>query len=334
MSKPKLSVLMPVYNAEPFLQQAIESILNQTFTDFEFLIIDDCSTDTSLQIINSYNDKRIRVINHKTNQGLIATLNEGIGLAKAPLIARMDADDISRPMRFEKQLSYLNTHAETVALGTEATVISADNRILYEQVVLKDDFALKRLLAVACPLVHGSVIFNRSAVLKAGGYRKEAYLVEDYDLWHRLSKVGPIANLKESLYCWRYNAAGESLSKSRNQRQAIRRLRDQIWAEFPAEGPAPKSIWPNIWSKDLLATAPAADHRRQLALFHIYFARGYFCHKNRLLGSKHLIAAWQTAPLILPLYYYYFTIPLFTESALEGLENTLVQFYAKLKNWQ
>src|SRR5688572_25142970 len=110
MNTPCVTVLMPVYNAEKYLKEAIDSILQQTLTDFEFLIIDDGSTDASVRIIRSYADSRIRLVQNETNAGITVTLNKGIELAKAPLIARMDADDISYPMRLQRQYDFFLAH--------------------------------------------------------------------------------------------------------------------------------------------------------------------------------------------------------------------------------
>lgn len=334
MPQPKLSVVMPVYNAAPYLREAIESVLNQTFSDFEFIIIDDGSKDESAAIINSYSDARIQHITHEKNQGLIATLNEGVELAKAPYVARMDPDDISKSTRLEKQYAYLSTHAKVVAVGTDATVISTDGRKLYEQVTIQNNEALQLILAVACPFVHGSVMFRKTVVEAVGGYRKEAYTAEDYDLWVRLAKDGELANLKESLYRYRYNPAGESQTKSVQQKKMIQQIADRVWAEYKKEGPAPRSVWPIIWSPDVLAAQPVADHQRQLAHFHIYFARGYFRHGAWGMGVQHLIGAWQIAPLTFSFYFYYITLPLLPDATVTWLEGKLVRVYAALRGWR
>lgn len=116
---PSVTILMPVYNGERFLRQTIESILNQTFTDFEYLIIDDASTDTSRDIIRCFNDPRIRLVENVKNDGLIKTLNRGLALAQGEYIARQDQDDISHPTRIEKQFAFLNDNPEIVLLGTQ-----------------------------------------------------------------------------------------------------------------------------------------------------------------------------------------------------------------------
>jgi glycosyltransferase involved in cell wall biosynthesis len=333
MKQPKISVIMPVYNASAYLREALESILKQTFVDFEFIIVDDGSKDDSRSIIASYTDPRIRYVEHKKNMGLIATLNEMLELAQAPYVARMDSDDVSLPTRLEKEYAYLEQNPDVVAVGSEATVISIDGRPLYEQVALAEHEAIVRILAVASPFVHGSVLLRRDAVLLAGSYSKEAYQAEDYELWYRLSKVGKLANLKETLYQYRYNPAGETLSKSAKQKQAMQRMSDIIWETFPKSDPAPLSIWPTIWDKKLLSQAPIADNRRQLAHFHIYFARGYFRHNQWTTGVRHLIAAWKIAPTVWPFYFYYLTLPILPERIGVSLEARLIALFAKLKRW-
>jgi glycosyltransferase involved in cell wall biosynthesis len=333
MTTPKISIVMPVYNAAAFLREAIDSILAQTLTDFEYIIIDDGSTDTSRDIIMSYDDTRIVLLTHKTNKGLVASLNAGLAAAKAPFVARMDADDISLPTRLKEQYDYLQSHSDVVAVGTDATVISTDGRILYEQVTIPTDKAIQRILAVASPFVHGSVMLRKDILLESGGYQSEAYLVEDYDLWVRLSKRGKLANLKQSLYRYRYNPSGETQTKTEQQKAALRKISDSVWQQYPPEGPAPRSLWPTIWPKDLLTREPVADHQRQLAHFHIYFARGYFRHGQWFLGVNHLLAAWKIAPTQFSFYFYYFALPLLPDSLVDILERYLIRFYTKLKGW-
>jgi glycosyltransferase involved in cell wall biosynthesis len=128
--EPLISVVMPVYNAAQYLREAIDSILNQTFRDFEFIIINDGSTDRSLEIIQSYNDDRIRLINQK-NTGLAKALNNGIAIAKSDFIARMDADDISIPERLTSQFSFLESNVDVVAVGSNAEVIDKEGNHVY-----------------------------------------------------------------------------------------------------------------------------------------------------------------------------------------------------------
>ena len=121
---PKVSVVMPAYNAEAYIGAAMESILSQSFGDFEFLILNDCSTDGTEAIIQSYDDPRIVYIKNEKNMGVAATLNKGLAAAQGEYIARMDADDFSLPQRFEKQVAYLDAHPEVVVLGTQVQFFS------------------------------------------------------------------------------------------------------------------------------------------------------------------------------------------------------------------
>ena len=130
MVGPRVTVLMPVYNAERFLREAIDSILGQSFKHFEFLIIDDGSTDASADIIASYRDSRIRFVRNRTNLGITPTLNKGIALASCELIARMDADDISHPQRLQKQFGYMKRNPECALLSSWARVISEDGKFI------------------------------------------------------------------------------------------------------------------------------------------------------------------------------------------------------------
>jgi glycosyltransferase involved in cell wall biosynthesis len=124
IQKSRITVLMPVYNGEKYLREAIDSIFNQTFTDFEFLIVDDGSTDNSVEIINSYQNSRINLVKNDKNEGLVYTLNRGLSLAKGEYIARMDCDDISLPERLKKQIDFLDSNSEIAVVGTWIKVIN------------------------------------------------------------------------------------------------------------------------------------------------------------------------------------------------------------------
>ena len=209
---PEISVLMSVYNGERFLRPAIESILNQSFNDFEFVIINDGSTDKSLDIIQSYanKDKRIQLINQE-NKGLIAALNTGLEQAKSPLIARMDADDIAYSERLSIQKQYMDTHPDIGVLGSAITPIDENNHpskvLYYPQKNKIDDYIYNN----GSPLAHPAVIMRRNLVLKEGGYHENFKHAEDYDLWLRLHKVTGIDNIKEPLLYYRQHTQKISL---------------------------------------------------------------------------------------------------------------------------
>jgi glycosyltransferase involved in cell wall biosynthesis len=215
---------MPVYNAQRYVGAAVESILSQSFADFEFLIIDDGSTDNSRKILETYaaRDARIRLIS-RPNMGLVRTLNEMIDLARGELLARMDADDISLPGRFAAQIDYLGAHPEVVCVGTAVQVIDPAGRPIFGGHPGMDHEALvERALDGCCPLSHPSVMMRRSAVLDVGAYRAEFMLAEDLDLWLRLAEVGRLANLDQVLVKYRMHPSSVS-----EKNQALQRERTQ-----------------------------------------------------------------------------------------------------------
>ncbi len=196
-----LNVLMPVHNAERYVAEAVNSILRQTYADFEFVIIDDGSTDRSHEILLSLaeRDPRIRLVS-RPNTGLLRALNEGLALCRRQLVARMDADDIALPDRFERQIDYLVAHPDCVAVGCSMLRIDADGDLLCEEPMPQTHETIEaRLLQGYGALPHPSAMIRRQQLAEVGGYR-EAYLgAEDHDLWLRLAERGRLANLAEPL---------------------------------------------------------------------------------------------------------------------------------------
>ena len=186
VKRPLISVLMSVYNGEKYLREAIESILAQTFADFEFLIINDGSTDSSRDIILSYSDARIRLIDNEEKIGLTKSLNKGISLARGKYIARMDADDISMPERIEKQVGYMDIAEDYVLVGAGAYLIDANGNEIGR---LDRPFTHEEILGHIFffnPVIHPSVMFRKAPILKIGGYNPDIQKAQDYDLWLRL----------------------------------------------------------------------------------------------------------------------------------------------------
>jgi GT2 family glycosyltransferase len=209
LNSPAISVAMSVYNCEAYLGLAIESILSQTFTDFEFLILNDGSTDRSREIIDHYaaQDPRIRPI-HRENKGLIISLNQLVEEARAPLIARMDGDDVAVPERFARQTAFLSAHPEYGVLGTWTADIDEEGKPFvvagFDHPTSNDAFldaVVKR-----SPLCHPSVIMRRDLVLAAGGYHAAFKHCEDYDLWLRLAHKTQICSIPERLIKYRHSA--------------------------------------------------------------------------------------------------------------------------------
>jgi len=203
MNKPRITVLMPVYNGEKYIGEAIESILNQTFANYEFVIIDDCSTDKSKKNIQTYHDPRINFISNNENLGLINTLNIGLALAQGEYIARMDQDDISLPQRLEKQLAFLDNHPEIGVCGTGFKTINQKGASTAVTQFPNQSSLLNWQLHFFCPLVHPTVMMKTSLVKKVGGYNKNATYYEDYDLWVRLCSITQLTNLDDILFCLR-----------------------------------------------------------------------------------------------------------------------------------
>lgn len=215
MKNPKITILMPVYNGEKYLREAMDSILNQTFSDFEFLIIDGGSMDKSLNIIKSYNDSRIKIIAHKHNKQLIATLNEGIDLAKGKYIARMDCDDVSLPERLEKQVAFMDSHQNVGACGTWAIIIDKDGKETGKYIKA---FGEKIILEYwkPSPIIHPSSMIRTSSLGKLR-YSEKYIHAEDYGLWSEMSKERMLDNLPEFLICYRIH--NENTTNKKRQEQ-------------------------------------------------------------------------------------------------------------------
>jgi len=224
---PKLTVLLPIYNVAPYLDQAIESVLSQTFKDFEFLIIDDGSTDDSVAIVEKYTDSRIKLVKHTVNKGLIATLNEGLALAKGEYIARIDGDDLwSSPDKLQMQFSYLHAHSDCVLIGTAATAIDADGHFLYNMLVpITDEDIQLKMLATNC-FFHPSVVFNKKVALELGGFLTSDLYVEDYSLWLRMGRTHTLSNIDKPLLSYRVHTSGvtfkNNLIQARNSLKVVK----------------------------------------------------------------------------------------------------------------
>lgn len=191
---------MSVYNCEKYLGKSIESILKQTFIDFEFIIIDDCSTDDSYKIIKSYNDERIKVIRNKSRRGLTKNLNTAIAIAKGKYIARQDSDDLSLPQRFETQIKFLEENPEVALVGSSVFLIDHEDRVIG---VRKAPQKPRQVLKQFNAFNHGSVIMRKEAVDRLGGYNELFKYSQDYELWLRFSKFYDMANIQTPLYALR-----------------------------------------------------------------------------------------------------------------------------------
>jgi glycosyltransferase involved in cell wall biosynthesis len=205
-SSPAISVLMPVHNGQVTLAEAIQSILAQTFRDFELIAIDDGSTDSSLTILRKFaaRDDRMRVVS-RPNTGIAGALNDAIGLAQGEFFARMDADDVSMPTRFEKQVAYMRAHPDVVLLGSRVLLVEPYGTPMYETThdVDHDRIAADLLRGVGWSVVHPVAMMRADAVRATGGYRPDRVPIEDLDLFLRLTEIGKAANLPDILLHYR-----------------------------------------------------------------------------------------------------------------------------------
>lgn len=204
MSVPSVSVLFPVYNGAPYLKDAINSILNQSFDDFELIIIDDGSKDGSASIVQQFDDPRIRFFAQE-NIGLAATLNRTIKLSRGKYLARQDQDDLSLPKRFEKQVAFLETHQDHGMVGTWAEIWEGSNRTQRAHKHPTDSMFLKFELLFDNPFVHSSVMLRKTVFDKVGLYStdKSRQPPEDYELWSRVARQFEVANIPEFLHIYR-----------------------------------------------------------------------------------------------------------------------------------
>ncbi|MBL8635048.1 MAG: glycosyltransferase [Myxococcales bacterium] len=219
---PRISVLLPVYNAAPYVEEAVRSILAQTVTDFELIVIDDGSTDGSGELLTALadEDSRIRLV-RRPNTGIVGALNEALGLARADLVARMDADDIAWPTRFAKQAAYLSQHPECVAVGSAIIVIDPLGEPIKQpkQALSHEEIDAQLLSGYGWALVHPAAMMRRQAVLDLGGYRTQYNKVEDLDLFLRLAERGRLANLPDVLLSFRQHFTSTCVQFSDTQSQ-------------------------------------------------------------------------------------------------------------------
>jgi glycosyltransferase involved in cell wall biosynthesis len=238
--QPLVSIVMPVHNAEAVVADAVDSILEQTLKDFEFIIVDDGSSDDSGKILRKYaeQDKRIKLY-FQPQSGLIASLNKHCRLARANYIARMDADDISLPTRLEKQLRFLETHPAIGVLGTWIRDVDHHRKPIIEWPVPADPSVVRWFLFFGNCIAHSSVMMRRDLLERLGYYRPEAIYVEDYDLWIRAAEVTGVANIPEVLVEYRVSEGSVSARNLEVQERNAYKLRRELTGRFVSGGDIP-----------------------------------------------------------------------------------------------
>jgi glycosyltransferase involved in cell wall biosynthesis len=225
-----VSVVLPVRDGERFVREAIESILRQTYADLEVVVVDDGSTDRTLEVVTSFRDDRLRLFRQEA-LGLVVALQRGVAEARAAFVARMDADDVSEPERLERQVGLLRLRPRAGMIATWVAVIDEEGRELRREVLPSEHEDLARRLLLRNPFQHGSVLLRRDALEAVGGYRADYGANEDYDLWRRLARSWELACVPEVLYRYRLHPA--AVTQTDPERIAQReRLRDELWRDY------------------------------------------------------------------------------------------------------
>jgi hypothetical protein len=218
MRNPLVSVVMSVFNGQTFLSEAVESILHQSFQDFEFVVIDDGSTDGTVDILSTFakRDKRVRVV-RQHNQGRPKSLNDGIGFASGRYIARMDADDIAFPNRLETQIDFMEQNPEVGLLGGAFERINSAGQTIDIIRPPLEDSQIRSIMERYNPMCHPAVLMRRDLVVATGGYRKPLLDADDYDLWLRLAERSKLANLDQVILRYRIHPNQVSVKNARHQ---------------------------------------------------------------------------------------------------------------------
>lgn len=226
----KVSVIMSVYNSEEYIREAIESILNQTFKNFEFIIIDDASTDFSYEIIKSYKDNRIIAIHNSDNIGLTKNLNKGLKIARGKYIARMDADDISLPWRLEKQVNYMEKHNDIALISCSFFLFGNETG---KRIIKLSESQIKAYLLFNSVLPHPGFMFRRSLNVKYNiQYNEKLRYAQDYDFQVKVSRKFKIACLAEPLIQYRISKKQISVERAKEQQMCANNVRKRIFAYY------------------------------------------------------------------------------------------------------
>ena len=268
---PAVSVVMSVYNGERYLAEAIDSILRQTFRDFEFILIDDGSTDRTADILGRYAAADSRIVRHRQpNQGVIRALNTGFALARGWYLARMDADDVAAPERFERQVEYLDQHQNVAVLGSSINIIDAVGTVVSTTKFPTHDAGIRDWLFERhqVPFSHPALMFRAEAVRSANGLRRAYLHAEDFDLIVRIAEQWQAANLSESLLHMRRHAG--SISVKNIRQQVISILCAWAAAAMRRRGETDPTDTSAIVNRELLRRMDVSDGKYEASLMNAY----------------------------------------------------------------
>ena len=244
---PLVSILMPVYKTAPYLREAMDSMLSQTFTDFELIVLDDCSPDNAEDILDSYTDPRIVRYKGEKNAGLSNVLNVGIGMARGKYIARMDSDDLSMPERLQIQVDYLEAHPDIDLVSVGMHLFGAKDEVWLRE---QDPEKVKIIALFHSPILHASSMWRRDSFEKHGlRFRQEMVPSEDYDLWTRaLVKGLKLVNLRQVLYKYRIHPEQATTQTDKTTSKSRLVQQDYLAATLPSLSEKRRNLFPDkLW---------------------------------------------------------------------------------------
>lgn len=290
----KVSIIMPVFNGEISLKQSIESVLSQSFHDFEFIIIDDGSTDKTWDILNDYraSDDRIRLIKNHTNKGIVYSLNRGLQVASNNLIARMDCGDICSEVRLIEEYEYLNEKDSLILVTTQAYIINSLGRIISETKYCCDDYSIKKdLYTMKCNIIHPAVLFRWDGSLF---YRDFAFLAEDYDLWLRMAVHGEFARINVPLIKIRDD--GISFNNRVAQAKVAKVIRKLCIERLIDKEESEKTINKAVRMRSRIMHGKKSKRQK---LFEEMAKRGFKYRKNSIPWAFYMVLANLFAPTLI-----------------------------------
>jgi glycosyltransferase involved in cell wall biosynthesis len=299
MSVPPVTVLMPVYNAENYLREAMDSILNQTFRDFEFVIVNDGSTDHSEEIIRSYRDERIRLVN-RPNGGVSAALNTGLQEARGKFIARFDADDICTPERLHEQYEFMTRNPEYVLIGSDADYISKTGEYIftYNSPGYTDE-EIREKIFERNPFIHSVVFYPKAVINRCGGYDPRAHTFEDHLLWVKVIAFGKVCNFRKSYIKVRLSPESVTTDERLWGRKFLELRRQILMSNTPVSDEQEARLLAVIKSSKV-ATVKGAG-------YHLFVAKKLLWNNHRPAEArKHLVSSMKIKPLLPANYFLYF----------------------------
>jgi glycosyltransferase involved in cell wall biosynthesis len=235
---PQVSVVTSVYNGEAYLEECVNSILNQTFQDFEYIILNNGSTDRTSEILDGYSDPRLRII-HQENLGIARSLNKGIDLSNSELIVRLDADDYSVEQRLEKQLAFMDRHPEVVLCGSRFRLLIGKETFDQETIFIEENKAIRKAMSCFNPISHSTVVFRKKTFVESRGYSEKFEYSQDYDLWLRMLAIGEAYILKDELSTIRLSEQSTSNQNTKTMRLEGLQIR---WNAFRKFGGNPRNV--------------------------------------------------------------------------------------------